>query len=144
MKKKHPKTVFTLRLIGFVLVGIIGPLIIIYSQYQMFSPQVPNSVKVHGWGIIAAIILFSGIYYVITSLAQAFSNYGVRQIMSGVGKVIIPLVIAYLLAGTIAFNIDKIRIILLGILICQAIAIPLNPIPPIIYMREEKIGKKKP
>lgn len=142
MKKKHPKTLFTLRLIGFILIGIIGPLLIIYSQYQMFSPRVPNSIKIHGWGIVAAIVLFGGLYYIISSLAQAFSNYAVRQIMSGISKIIVPLLIAYLLAGTIAANIDKIRIILLGSLICQAIAIPLNPIPPILYMREEKIGKK--
>ena len=143
MIKKHPKTWFAIRLVLFVLIGIVGPLVIIYSQYQMFSPRVPDSIKIHGWGIVALLILASGMYYVISSLAKAFSNYFIRQIMAGLGKIIIPMVLAYLIVNTIAANVDKIKIILLGSLICEIIAVPLNPIPPLLYKREERIIVKK-
>jgi hypothetical protein len=141
--KKHPKTWFTIRLILFVLIGIVGPLAIIYSQYQMFSPRVPDSIKIHGWGIVALLVLAFGTYYVIGSLAKAFSNYFIRQIMAGLSKIIVPILLAYLLVNAVAANVDKIKIILLGSLLCEIIALPLNPIPPLIYKREERIIVKK-
>ena len=143
MIKKHPKTWFAIRLVLFVLIGIVGPLAIIYSQYQMFSPRVPDSIKIHGWGIVALLIFAGGMYYVIISLSKAFSNYFIRQIMSGFSKIVLPILLAYLIVNTIAANVDKVKVILIGSLLCEIIAVPLNPIPPLIYKREERIIVKK-
>lgn len=123
---------FFIRLFVWVLFAIVGPLILILTQYDFFSATQTVSQKLSGWGIIIIIIIFSGVYYILSSVAKAMSNPYFENVLMGILKVVLPLIIVYFLSGIIARNIEKIKIILMGSIIFQSIALFINPLPEFI------------
>ncbi len=123
---------FFVRLLAWVLLAIVGPLVLILTQYDFFSATQTVSQKISGWGIIIIVIVFSGIYYVLSSVAKALPNPYLENVLMGILKVVLPLIIVYFLSGIIARNIDKIKLILMGSIIFQTLALFVNPLPEFI------------
>ena len=58
-----------------------------------------------------------------------------KQVLNGVGKVIIPLMALLCVVMAISSNIKYFEQALCCVIICEAIAIPINPFPQWIYKK---------
>jgi uncharacterized membrane protein HdeD (DUF308 family) len=139
-KKKHGKRFwFWTRFSVWFLLSVITPSAIIITQYEIFSERT-STTKITGMGLIALIALGGGVFYIIKSLSDASHNPWINGMMEGLIKVILPLLGVYLLTGIIAYNLDKIRIILVVSLLAEGLALPINPLPE--YVAEQKKKRK--
>jgi hypothetical protein len=139
---KKPKTKrfwFWSRFTAWFLLSVITPSAIIITQYEIFS-QRNSTTKVTGMGLLALIALGGGVFYIVKSLGEAENNPWVSGMVQGFIKIILPLLGVYLLAGIIAFNLEKIRIILVVSLLAEGLALPINPLPE--YVAEKKKQRK--
>ena len=138
-KKKHGKRFwFWTRLSTWTILSVIIPALIIFTQYELFD-QRNSTTKITGWGLIALISLIGGVFYIIKSFADAEHNPWVDGMIKGFTIVILPLLAIYLLTGIIAFNLEKIRVILIVTMVAEAIALPINPLPQYVAEKRKEL-----
>jgi hypothetical protein len=139
---KKPKTKrfwFWSRFTAWFFLSVITPSAIIITQYEIFS-QRNSTTKITGMGLLALLGLGGGVFYIVKSLGEAENNPWVSGMVQGFVRIILPLLGVYLLAGIIAFNLEKIRIILVVSLLAEGLALPINPLPE--YVAEKKKQRK--
>lgn len=138
---EHPKTVFSIRLVLWVLFSAILPIMFIAWRYDIFKPQ--GKLKLTGFGIIAVIIaavfLITLVKYIYLSLKPGL----VKQCIAGLCSIVIPLIIVYVLVSNIADTIDLFKQALGCVIVCETVGIPLNPFPAWIEKIKEKRGEDK-
>jgi hypothetical protein len=139
-KKKHGKRFwFWARFSTWTILSVIIPVAVIFTQYELFAER-SSTTKITGWGLIALISLGGGVFYIVKSLADAEHNPWVNGMIKGFTRIILPLLAVYLLTGIIAFNLEKIRVILVVTMLAEGIALPINPLPQ--YVAEKKKKRK--
>lgn len=121
------KKEFWLRMIGFGLFACILPFVFLAYRYDLFTKV--SKIQIGGWGIIAVIIVFFFVKYVCSMVKQGMPYSMTTQIITGVCKVIVPLALVWVLAYSIKDNIDTFLQSLGVVILCEAIAIPINPLP---------------
>lgn len=123
MSKKE----FWIRLILYILFGGLIPFIFLVWRFNLFGKV--SSISIGGWGIVA--IIFIAIFF--AKLFKAVREglpYSIwTQILDGIVKVIIPLVAVAISVYLFKDLMMQIFQFLMVVIICELVAIPVNPIP---------------
>lgn len=133
------KQKFWVRMIGFTLFACVLPFVFIAYRYNLFSKV--SKVQIGGWGIVAIVIVFFFVKYVCGMVKRGMPYSMTTQVITGVCKVIIPLALLYAFAYSIKDNIDLFLNSLGVVIILEAIAIPINPLPK--WVEEHKKGEQE-
>lgn len=128
MKKKE----FCIKLILWLFFAWIVPILTIVDKYDMVKN---GTLKYTGWGILAFIISFIFVIVICGYIAKIFKWSMGLQIFNGVRLVLVPLFFMLIGVDLIVNNIDNVKFILVVSFISEAIAIPLNPFPKWLYMK---------
>lgn len=135
----HPKTTFISRLISWILFAGVGPFLLIAFRFHIFKKV--SQISISGWGIIGiiimAVLVLSIVKYVKIALNAKYTLGG--QILGGICKVIIPLLAVYLIAYSIKDNIQAFLDVMGLVIIMEAVAIPLNPLPEWAYNMQKEV-----
>ena len=143
--ENHPKTTFISRLTSWIILAGVIPFVLIAYRFELFKKV--NQMSISGWGIIAVIILagvvLTVVKYVKLALNAKYTLIG--QILNGVCKVIIPLVAVYTIAYSVKDNIQSFLDVMGLVILCEAVAIPLNPLPEWAYnmQKEARADERK-
>lgn len=137
--EEHPKTVFWLRFALWASFACVLPFIFIVFRFEIFNSI--SKVRLSGFGIIAIIIVaffvFSILRYIRIALSAKYSLIG--QILTGFCKVIIPLLALLLILTNLKSSVDLMIQALGCIIACEAVAIPLNPLPKWAYEKQKDV-----
>lgn len=119
---------FWIRFCLWVLFAAVIPVTYIAVRYGIFSAK-DEPYRLTGWGVIAIIVV--GVF--MTSLAKEVvvgmpKGSMVRQCVSGFLK-IMPLFLFVFVIHAIKESIDAFESFLVVLVTCEAIAVPLNPMP---------------
>lgn len=125
--RKMSTAEFWIRFSIWVLLALVAPLVYIAVAYGMFTTSKGGDTCLTGWGTVA--IMFTCIMLmVIVSQAKKGMRYGsmARQCIDGY-TVLIPIFCLIVLLEAIKGNIESFERFLIVMIICEAIAIPVNP-----------------
>lgn len=127
--EKHPRLVFWLRFAGWVLFGAVLPFLFIALRFSLFKKM--SGFALNGWGILAVIIVAVFFLYLVRCVRKGFShkNIFVTQCINGLCRVIIPLIGIYAIIKISIANLNLFLEALGCVILCEACAIPLNPMP---------------
>ena len=121
---------FTIRLILWLVFVAIIPIITIVDKYDLVKN---GTLKYTGWGIIVGVILFIVVMVVLGYILKLMKWSMLKQMITGIMIVIVPLIFLFMLTDLIANHVANIKYILIVCTISEFIAIPLNPFPQMIY-----------
>lgn len=136
---EHPKSVFWTRLVLWATFAGILPFVFVVWRFELFKSI--NKIQFGGWGVVAIIILaffiFAIIRYVRLALKGRYSFVG--QCLSGICKVIIPLFAFLLILNSVKNNVELLIQVMGCVVICEMIAIPINPLPKWAYEMQKDV-----
>lgn len=147
--KAKTLTIFWSRLAGYLAFSTIIPVATFAVKFGLFKEDATRvdelgnvidaaSISLNGWGIISCIIVAITASGIVKEIIAAYPTYSLaKQCFTGVLKNIIPLITAYLICYFLNGVIGHIMYCLSIMIICQSVAIPLNPLPK---WRYEKAG----
>ncbi len=128
MKKKE----FFIKLILWLFFAAAVPIMTIVDKYDMIKN---GTLKYTGWAILVFIIAFIFIAVICSYISKIFKWSMALQIFNGVRLVLVPLLFMLIGVDLIVSNIANVKYILVVSFISEAIAIPLNPFPKWLYMK---------
>lgn len=149
--KEHPRLVFWIRLISWILVGCVTPIVIFAIKFGLFTVTGPSvdslgnpipttDISINGWGIIACAILGSYITNIVKEVADSTVGYSfVKQIWKGIADTI-PLIVIFAICYFLSGVIEQAMFCLATVIICKLAATPINPLPK---WKWEKRGKEE-
>ena len=127
---------FIIRAIVWSIFSAILPVVFIGWRYSLFKKV--GSIQLSGWGLVAVVILFVFLKVLIHYIKAGFVGYSMtKQVINGVLKVILPLAILLIICIAIRNNIDYFIQALEITIICEVVAIPINPFPEWIYEKSQ-------
>lgn len=132
------KKVFIARAILFAIFGCVLPFVFIAWRFEIFSNG-GSRVSLTGWGVIAIIIVFFFIVYCLKILKNSIPFSMTYQILSGLIKVILPLLLLLIFINALEDSIKQFKQALGIVIGCEAVAIVVNPFPK--YMHDKGIEK---
>ena len=139
--KDHPKTVFTIRFVFWTIFAVILPFAFIAWRYDIFT--VESKIRLTGWGFIAVFIVIVFISTLIKYVYKGLKPGLAKQCIFGFVSIILPLVLLYLLITSIEGNIVLFKQALGCTILCETMAIPLNPYPSWLAKRQLENEKEK-
>lgn len=133
------KSEFWTRLAFYILFGAIIPIVFLIVRFNLFT-QI-DSISIGGWGIV--VIIFACVFFIglMKKIEKGLPFSLMSQIVTGLGKVIIPLVAA---AFIVYYMQDCMKEIFQFLLVCtcsELVAIVVNPLPK--WAHENKIEQDK-
>lgn len=128
----------------YVLFGAIVPFVFLVWRFNLFGKV--SSISIGGWGIVA--IIFIAVFFIrLFKAVRKGLPYSIwTQILDGVVKVIIPLAVAATIVYLFKDLTMQIFQFLMVVVICELVAIPVNPFPKWIHenkIEEENDNTKK-
>lgn len=139
----HPRVVFWLRFCFWALFACVLPFIFIVWRFKLFQPI--TQIQIGGWGIIAIIIVavfaLAIIRYIRLALSAKYSF--IAQCLTGLCKVILPLVVVWVVVYSIKSNVDLFLQVMGVVIACEAIAIPINPLPKWAYESQKNVREEE-
>lgn len=132
---------FITRFVLWAIFACAMPFTFIAWRYDLFTKV--SKVSLSGWGIIALIILFFFIKYCLKMLKEGQPYSMFTQLVSGIIKIILPLVVLLVLLNSIKDNIDLCIQSLTCVIVCETIAIPLNPLPKWVEANKESQAENR-
>lgn len=132
------KKVFIARTILFAIFGCVLPFVFIAWRFEIFSNG-GSRVSLTGWGVIAIIIVFFFVVYCLKILKNSIPFSMTYQILSGLIKVILPLLLLLIFINALEDSIKQFKQALCIVIGCEAVAIVVNPFPK--YMHDKGIEK---
>ena len=138
--EEHPKTTFWSRFVSWVTFAGVLPFVFIAWRFKIFNKV--SQMQISGWGIIGIIIVMAVAYTIIKYVKLAFSKkYSLTgQILTGIAKIIVPLIGFLLILKNIRDNIDLLMQVVGCVAVCETIAIPLNPLPQWAYEMQKDVA----
>lgn len=133
---ENEKKIFVARVILFIIFGCVLPFTFIAWRYQIFKG---TQISLTGWGFIAILIVFFFVWYCLKVLKNSIPFSMTYQILSGLIKVILPLLLVYLVVNAIEGSIHQFKQALFVVIGCESVAIVVNPFPK--YMHDKGIEK---
>lgn len=135
-QKKKEQRIFAVRVILWSLFSCIFPVCLIGWRYELFNKV--GAIQLSGWGLIAVILIVVFLFVVIKYLRAGFVEWSMtKQIISGVVKIILPLVALLSICVSIKNSLDIFIQSLSGVLILEVFAIPLNPFPEWVWKKSQ-------
>ena len=138
---EHPKTVFGIRVALWITFAGILPFSFIAWRYGIFQPE--SKIKLSGWGIIGIIIVIVVAITLASYIYKGMKQGIVKQCIGGFFKIILPLVILLLFVREIKSNIKLVEQALGCVILCEAVAIPINPFPSWLEKRRIEQGREQ-
>lgn len=112
----------------------IAPVAFIVWRYDLFTKV--SRIQFGGWGLVAIVIMAVFAYTVLKYVRQGMAKWSMtKQVITGIMKVIVPLLALFFAVKAIQDSIDAFLQALGVVIACEAIAIPLNPLPKWAYER---------
>lgn len=130
--ENNEKRVFIARVILFTLFGCVLPFTFIAWRYQIFRG---TQIALTGWGFIAILIVFFFVMYCLKVLQNSIPFSMTYQILNGFIKVILPLILVLCVVNALQDSIQIFKQALMVTIICEAIAIIVNPFPKFMHDR---------
>ena len=132
------KKVFISKAILFCIFGCILPFVFIAWRFEIFSNG-GSHISLTGWGVIGIIIVFLFVLYCLKILKNSIPFSMTYQILSGLIKVILPLLLLYLVVNAIEGSVRQFKQVLFVVIGCESVAIVVNAFPK--YMHDKGIEK---
>lgn len=136
---EHPKTVFWTRFALWALFAAGLPFAFIFWRFDLFKTVAKTQIS--GWELIAIVILavfvFTVIRYIKIALKAKYSL--IAQILGGFCKIIVPLVAFLLILNSVKENVELMIQVVSCVTLCEAVAIPLNPLPKWAYEMQKNV-----
>lgn len=132
------KKAFWIRLLTYVLVGWLLPLTYLTVKFDLF--QKVSTISLSGWTLI--FIIFSAVFLIklIKGLKDGLPfSYGV-QLLNGLYKVIVPMIMITLLLYSMKDSVDKVIQLFVIAIPCEMVAIAVNPIP--MWAHDNKLDEQ--
>lgn len=137
--KEHSKTTFWIRFIFWFIFACALPFAFIVWRFKLFTTI--SSIQIGGWGIIAIVIVvvfaLTVVRYVRMALSARYSLMG--QCLSGFCKVVLPLLAFLALLQSVKSNIDLLMQAVGCVVLCETVAIPINPLPKWAYEAQKDV-----
>lgn len=130
---------FVIRFILFTLFACILPFTFIAWRYELFAKV--DEMSLTGWGIIGILIIAIFCVYVLSAIKKGMPYSMFTQVVNGIMKVELPLIMVYLMLSNIQYTIELFLQCLVCVIVCEAIAIPINPLPK--WIKENLKGEEK-
>ena len=128
LQKEKELKIFIVRAIAWALFSCVIPVLFIGFRYSLFEKA--GSLQLSGWGIIAVVIIAVFLYVLTKYIRAGFGQWSfIKQIIDGVIRIVLPLATVLAIAINIRNNLDVFIQSLSCVLICEIIAIPINPFP---------------
>ena len=125
--KKMSKKEFWIRFSLWVLFAIVAPIGFLAWRYGLFTLREGAKTSLNGWGILAVIILGIFFIYMIKEAKKGMPEGSLLvQCIDGYG-LLIPMVLLILLLDGIKESINYFEEVLIVLVICEGIAVPINP-----------------
>lgn len=126
MEKKQN---FLIRLFSFLFISIIAPATYLIVRFNLF--QCTSKLQIGLWGCIVFLILGITIKILISFYLEGMkTKYSIwKQIITGVSKLILPLLTLLVLLVWLKDNIGLLIETLAVLIPCELIAIIINPLP---------------
>lgn len=141
MEKKMSQAQFWVRLALWVILCLIVPLVYLAVAYGIFSGSKGSGLALSGWGTVGVVFSIIVLLYIVNQTRKALPRGSMmKQCISGV-MALLPLVGAIILIENTKANIDKLERFLIIVTICEAIAVPVNPLPKWGAERNIAIGE---
>ena len=136
---EHPKTTFWSRLTLWLIFAAALPCAFIFWRFKLFHKV--SQMQISGWGIIAIVILALVVMTIIRYIKLAFKGrYSlIGQLLGGFCKIIIPLLALLAILNSMKDSIEMMIQVVGCVTICEAVAIPLNPLPKWAYEMQKDI-----
>lgn len=133
------KKLFWIRLAGYTLIGGVLPFTFLVWRFQLFSKV--SKLSIGGWGVVA--VLFIGIFFIkmMKAIRKGLPFSFGTQILEGMFKVTIPLLIATLIVLAMQNCMKEMFQFCCVLLFCESIAMIINPIPQ--WAHENKIEEQE-
>lgn len=136
-EQKKERAKFIARAAAWGMFSCILPVIFIGWRYDLFGKK-SSSLSLTGWGMFAIVIIAVFVYVLVKYIRAGFPEWSMtRQIISGVVKILLPIGAILALCAGIRVNIDYFIQALGCVLICEAIAIPINPFPEWVWNKSQ-------
>lgn len=121
------KKEFWIRLSLYIVIGGFLPFAFLVWRFKLFSKV--SKLSIGGWGIIAVIFIAVFFIKLIKAVRKGLPFSLVSQILEGLCKIIIPLLIGAFCCYYLKDIMDEVFQFLWVLIVCESAAIVLNPIP---------------
>ena len=134
-QKKMSKKQFWARLVIYIIFGAVIPFVFLMWRFQLFSKV--SSISIGGWGIVAIIFVAVFAIKLMVAIRKGLPFSMLTQVLDGVCKVIIPLIIGAVIVSMMEDLHKQIFQFLMVVIICETVAIVANPLKQ--WAHENKI-----
>lgn len=149
-EKRKALAVFWLRMFGWLLTGCGAPITTFAVKFGLFTktgyeivydelgnPTSITTTALNGWGIVSCMLVGFTIIQILKEVVSAYTGYSLtKQILDGILHKIIPLLIAFFICYFISGVVQQMMVCLGVVIVCQIVAIPLNPLPKWKYEKK--------
>lgn len=136
---QHRHFLFWTRFVLWCIFACVLPFLFIAYRFDLFKTV--SKISVSGWGIFALIIIFIFAFALMKYIKIGFKgkfSFSV-QCLGGFFKIIVPLLCMYLFINSVKENINYFLQVLGCVIICETIAIPINPMPKWAYEKQKEV-----
>lgn len=137
-KEKKPidknKLLFWSRFCIYILVGYATPIFFLMWRFELFKKI--SKVSIGLWELIIFIIIFAAVIKLIQYVKKGLPYSLLTQVLNGVTKVILPLIICLVIVIAFKSSADKLNLLvqfLVVLIACECVAIVANPFPKWIH-----------
>ena len=141
--EKHPKVIFWIRFVLWAACACVLPIVFIGWRFELFNTA--SKFSLGGWGIIGIIIAVVFVVVLASYVKQGMTskNVMIAQCVTGFVKVIIPLLALLGVLYALRNSIDRIMQALGCVILCEVIALPINPMPKWVLDQQKDVEESK-
>lgn len=134
-EKKKERNIFITRVVLFSIFACVLPFVFIGWRYDIFrvNNKISPRVSLTGWGFLAILIVFFFVRYCMNILKHSIPFSMTHQFLSGIIKIIMPLLLLLFVINALENSIAFFKQALIVTIICEGVAIPLNPFPKFMH-----------
>lgn len=133
---KKAKRVFMARVIAWAVLAAGLPIAFIGWRYDLFAKV--GALQLSGWGMFAVVILLFFARALAKYIKAGFVEWSMwKQIIGGVAKIVLPLGGLLAICVAIRANVEYFIQALSCTLMCEIMAIPVNPFPKWVWEKSK-------
>ena len=134
---EHPQATFITRAIAWSIFAGGLPFAFIAWRYGIFKDQ--GTIAISGWGILGIVILGIFFFSLANYIRKGMQPGLFKQCASGFCKVILPLLAVLVIVEGIKADIQLFERALGVTIVCELVAIPINPFPEWLEKRQKDL-----
>lgn len=139
-ESKKNKLIFITRLISWLLIGCVVPIIVFSIKFGLFNETTvlkdelgnvitETDISLNGWGIVSCVLVGSFITTIIKEVSSAYVGYSLtKQCLKGLLSTV-PLCVAFAVCYFLNGIVEELMFCIVVIVICKIVSTPLNPLP---------------